>query len=328
MFNAGVELIGGFFGGIIDFLLNNPIVQFFGGIIDGIKEFLGIGDDGGSTVTNEIGANTAQGYVDGVNSVDGTAAGAQLSEETMAGIASGAGQGADIAAAGMVDDFTTGVSNNTDVASTAGEEIGEAVGEGASSVDLSDSALQTIRGYANGLTSNSGIAEEAMKRVVNNVKRTANETLEIESPSRVMMETGKYTAQGLALGLLNNIATVAKASSALGQASNNSLSNALSNWDSYGIDFDSAPTIRPVLDLTDVYAGIMQMRTLIGNEQIGGFATIGYSGNRDRNVLANGGNITYQLVLDGAVYNDIPEIENVVGNAFEIMGRYRGMNHG
>lgn len=330
MFNAGAELLGGFFGGIVDFLMNNPITQFFGGIVDGIKSFLGIGDEGsGSSVTNEIGEATAQGYVDGVNSVDATGAGSQLSQEALSGITSGAEQAASTAAASVVDGFATGMANNTGSATDAGVDVGEAADEGAASVDFSDTAYQTILGYAKGLTSNSYLAEDAMRKVANNAKNAADDTLDIRSPSRVFMETGMYSAQGLALGLLNNISAVVKASRAVGNASNSSLANALNSWDSYGIDFDTTPTIRPVLDLTDIYAGVAQMKSLIGGDQIGGFATIGYNGSRNADASANNpGNVTYQLILNDAVYNDVPGIQNVVADAFGLIAQYRGMNHG
>lgn len=328
MMAAGAQMIGGFFAGIGDFLLNNPVTQFFGGIVDGIKGFLGIGDEGGSTVLNEVGASTGEGFVEGINSVDATDAGAQLSQEALAGVTSGAEQSAATAAENVVSGFTAGMSDNTSTAEKAGSDVGEAAETGAGSVDFTDTAYNTVLGYAQGLRDNSYLAEDAMRQVANNAKTAANDTLGVRSPSRVLMETGAYTAQGFALGLLNNLSAVAKASTTLGQASINGISNAVNKANIYGIDFDATPTIRPVMDLTDIYAGVAEMSRLIGSSQAQGFASIGYNGaNLSRNI-ESAKNVTYQLVLDGAVYNDVPEIENVVGNAFEIMGRYRGMNYG
>ena len=45
-----------------------------------------------------------------------------------------------------------------------------------------------------------------------------NKTLQIKSPSRVTMETGRYVAEGLALGMERQLPEVQKASAMLGRA--------------------------------------------------------------------------------------------------------------
>lgn len=82
------------------------------------------------------------------------------------------------------------------------------------------------------------------------------DTLEIHSPSRVMMKDGEYTILGFVKGLLNNERIVEASSEDLGNAVVASFTSPL---DKIGAilrgeeEFD--PTIRPVLDLTNVREG-------------------------------------------------------------------------
>jgi hypothetical protein len=81
--------------------------------------------------------------------------------------------------------------------------------------------------------------------------------LGIKSPSQVFSEIGMYSMQGLAGGLKKYSGLVETEATNVGDTAVNSLSKAVSKIsDVISGDMDMTPTIRPVLDMTDVEKGL------------------------------------------------------------------------
>lgn len=72
-----------------------------------------------------------------------------------------------------------------------------------------------IAGIANGITNAAGAVRDAIAGAIGNVIDFAKDLLGIHSPSRVFMEIGDFTAQGMAIGLTKGARHIQKASSAL-----------------------------------------------------------------------------------------------------------------
>ena len=188
--------------------------------------------------------------------------------------------------------------------------------------DFKVAGLNLVLGLKSGIENNSGQAVEAARRMAADIIATTKNTLDEHSPSRVFQKIGEFIPEGMVLGINSLSSVVVNSVKDMATSAVSGTKEAISNLSKVvQNDIDANPTIRPVLDLSNIYSGLEEMKTLFGNDQYRNFAFLNGS-------PIAGKNITYQLVLDGAVYNDIPEIENVVGNAFEIMGRYRGMNYG
>lgn len=97
----------------------------------------------------------------------------------------------------------------------------------------------------------------AAKGVINNAIDGAKRLLGINSPSKVFAEIGKYTGEGLIVGLKGMSGKVASASKDLGGAAISSMKSAVSKiTDALENDMDMVPTIRPVIDMTDVENGL------------------------------------------------------------------------
>ena len=76
------------------------------------------------------------------------------------------------------------------------------------------------------------------------------------SPSRLTMQAGKWLGEGLILGIRATSGAVYKSSKELGDTAATSISSAISRIaDFVNSDIDAQPTIRPVLDLSDVENG-------------------------------------------------------------------------
>lgn len=76
------------------------------------------------------------------------------------------------------------------------------------------------------------------------------------SPSKLTMLAGEWLGEGLVIGIGNMARSVYNAGSRLGQTASGTISSAVSKIaDLVNTDIDSQPTIRPVLDLSDVRSG-------------------------------------------------------------------------
>lgn len=67
-------------------------------------------------------------------------------------------------------------------------------------------------GLAQGINAGAGVAISAAQRLANKVATTMREALQVHSPSRVTMEIGEYAGIGAAVGLMNVLPDVEKAS--------------------------------------------------------------------------------------------------------------------
>jgi phage-related protein/uncharacterized protein YoxC len=69
------------------------------------------------------------------------------------------------------------------------------------SINLLSIGKDIIRGLLNGIGSMAGAVMEKAASIANSVKNTIKDALNINSPSRVMMELGRWTSEGLADGI-------------------------------------------------------------------------------------------------------------------------------
>lgn len=121
-----------------------------------------------------------------------------------------------------------------------------------------------ISGMVNGINSKASAAINAAASVAGGALNASKRVLMIKSPSREYMQVGKYSDEGFALGLLNNADVVEDASGSIAEKSLDSIRGVLSSISAYLLsDIDSQPTIRPVLDLTDIQNGAMRVNSIL-----------------------------------------------------------------
>ena len=95
--------------------------------------------------------------------------------------------------------FTEGMAN----ANTAVSEGITAITSTLNAVDLYSCGVNIMQGLNNGLASMSGTIIATAQSIANSVKATINSALDIHSPSRVLEESGEFSGEGFANGLLN-----------------------------------------------------------------------------------------------------------------------------
>lgn len=95
--------------------------------------------------------------------------------------------------------FTEGMAN----ANTAVSEGITAITSTLNAVNLYSCGVNIMQGLNNGLASMRGTIIATAQSIANSVKATINSALDIHSPSRVLEESGEFSGEGFANGLLN-----------------------------------------------------------------------------------------------------------------------------
>ena len=93
---------------------------------------------------------------------------------------------------------------------------------------------------------------------------------ESNSPSKATERAGKWLGEGLIIGMDAMGRKVYQSGADMGRTATNTISAAISSiTDSINNDIDAQPTIRPVLDLSNVTAGAGTISGLFGNQAVG-----------------------------------------------------------
>ena len=150
------------------------------------------------------------------------------------------------------------------------------------------------------------------------------------SPSKLTIQSGKWFGEGLVIGIEKMTNAVYSSGHNLGQTAVNSVSATISRIsDMLDSDMDTQPTIRPVLDLSEVAAGAGTIGSLFNtNPSVGVLSNVGtistmmnshQNGNNDDVISAinelgkrigNASGNTYQI--NGITYDDGSNISDAV----------------
>jgi hypothetical protein len=117
-----------------------------------------------------------------------------------------------------------------------------------------------IDGLFAGLKSIADAAADLGNKALSSIKKA----LGIHSPSKEFYAVGKYANMGLANGLYHYASLAANAASEVGTGAIENLKGTLSSLaGSINDTTDTTPTIRPVLDLSDVESGARKMNNML-----------------------------------------------------------------
>lgn len=134
-------------------------------------------------------------------------------------------------------------------------------------VEAFTAGINTILGFLNGMNEKKRDVLTTTASIASGVVSAMRGVLKWGSPSKVTREIGQFTGMGLVLGLLDQKRAVANASEDFAQASvdtlNSTMAKALSILSS---DYDYSPTIRPVLDLSNVTSGMTNLSSMLNTE--------------------------------------------------------------
>lgn len=158
----------------------------------------------------------------------------------------------------MVDGLVAGIgAKQTDVET----KVTSIVDSAASKVrqkynDWRDIGSYLIQGIINGISNQQYALEQQVQAVEAKSRRMLQAKLRINSPSKVYMSIGESIGEGLSMGIAKTSDEVTKAAVGLATVSEDAVKATMQSISkTITDDIDSAPTITPVLDLTNVRSG-------------------------------------------------------------------------
>ena len=286
--------------------------------------------------------------------VEMTAAMATLATAMITGVSNAAGSVVS-AFGSLADEAVNAVTSKLASFTSAGNDLATAMGTGvtnkASSVTAAVSKIVSsatssarsgysgmysagayvVDGFAKGISDHTWKVGSPAEALAKYAIKVVKETIDSNSPSKVFREIGTYVPQGFAIGIgsLNNLVGDSAADMANGaidsvKGSIAKIANVINT------DIDSQPTIRPVMDLSDVRSGAAAIGGLLsGNASIGVMANVGAISsmmnargqnggtndivaaiNKLGKELGNTGNTTYSI--NGVTYDDGTNVATAV----------------
>lgn len=131
-----------------------------------------------------------------------------------------------------------------------------------------DAGAYLAQGFANGITENSFGAAQRAAEMARAAYDSAMRELNAHSPSRLFMKVGSYVALGFANGITDNSGEVETSAAMMAQNALDSTKKAISLIaDIVDTGIDAQPTIRPVLDLSDVESKAGRLSALFSSNQ-------------------------------------------------------------
>ena len=272
--DAGLELVEGVLRGIADNIQGiveagaDCVINFMDGIANKLPEII------------ESGINLALSFIEGV--ADGlTNNKERMGEavrnvieallttgvEVIKGGVTGFLEGGKELLQGLVDGVEENWPKVKEAASGAIDKAKEAFSN--VGTKLLQAGRDLIQGFINGLAEKAGAVVAKATEIAGGAVTAVKNFLGINSPSRVFMEIGKYTAQGMSIGLDKYAYLAEDSASGLAENVVNNVKNPLSNIAKLvDGDIDVNPTITPVMDLTNVEQGARRLSDMIGNQDV------------------------------------------------------------
>ena len=182
------------------------------------------------------------------------------------------------------------------------------------------------KGFADGINNKKYLSEEAGKRLGKSALEAARKELDEHSPSKKARKIGSFFGEGFVNGISDYTKTAYSESYNMATEATNGLSSAIARIsDLIDGNIDSQPTIRPILDLSDIQNQAGKINNMFDSVSVGanlnaiskGMTGRNQNGNADvvsaidklGQGLGNGGN-TYNF--NGISYSDNKEISDAI----------------
>lgn len=164
-----------------------------------------------------------------------------------------------------------------------------------------------IQGLISGIKSAAASVASAARSVVQGAINAAKSALKINSPSKVFIAIGKSTNEGFVKGIEADANKSANAAENLAYDVIDAMQSTISRvTNAINADMDMNPTIRPVLDLSNVEAGARSLNGMLDGSQL----SASLSGDMSRSIgtIQNGNN-------NGELLSAIKDLQGNVGNS-------------
>lgn len=157
--------------------------------------------------------------------------------------------------------------------------IWEAIKEGWNTVVgwFKDLGEDIVDGITGGVDENLEKAENSGKKLGERTLNGSRIALDSHSPSRKFAELGLFCVQGLCNGIKDNLDSATKSGESIGNALLNPMSEAIAQASALTEDMNVDPTIRPVIDLSEVERGAGQISSLMKDTDLS-FRNVNFGG--------------------------------------------------
>ena len=130
-----------------------------------------------------------------------------------------------------------------------------------------DAGAYLVDGFAAGIGDNDFKAAAKASAMAKKAAQAAAAELEINSPSKVFRRIGSSVPEGFAQGIGKFGDAVGASAADMGDIAVDGVKSSIANISStIGDELDAQPTIRPVLDLTDIRSGANALAALLGTD--------------------------------------------------------------
>ena len=196
------------------------------------------------------------------------------------------------AAKDLLDKFIKGAESKEKDVTSAFQDIAEAASKKVATKTIKE-AFKTagkdlVEGFASGIENNKSLATDAGSALGKAALKAAKEALDENSPSKEMYKVGDFAGIGFVNALIDNVSNAYSAGYDVADSAKTGLSKAIAKISDFvNSDIDAQPTIRPVLDLSDVQAGASTIggmfsgRTLSVNARTAGIVSASMAGRQN-----------------------------------------------
>ena len=167
--------------------------------------------------------------------------------------------------------------------------------------------VQLMSGLANGINANRSAAINAAAATAAQALRRSREVLGIHSPSKEFFEIGRYSVLGMSNGFTENSNLITNAAGEVSDEAMNVIVGIVQRiQDMLDGNLEYTPTIRPIMDATNIQNGVSAINSMFGNRYLGSLGNIDYVSR----IRADRGNIINPIVeVDNT--NVVDAINNV-----------------
>lgn len=127
--------------------------------------------------------------------------------------------------------------------------------------------INAISGVLKGIADHTPELVEGVEDAMREALDAANYVLGINSPSREFAKSGKYSIEGFVYGLNKYLYMITNAGKNMGTSALDTVRSVMAKIPDIMNMTDSQPTIRPVLDLSDVKSGVKSLNAMLSNQK-------------------------------------------------------------
>lgn len=175
-------------------------------------------------------------------------------------------------AQGIMQNLTSGIQNGVSQVNAAFNGMASTMRASlrALPAEFTQIGYQIAMGLAQGIRNGQSAVTSAAQSVASAAKAAAENTLRIQSPSKVFAEIGQYMALGMAKGLEDSEGIVTTASELLARDAIDSASSEMSRFSDMFSSEDFNPTITPILDLEGAMKSASQLSGMMKGLKLNG----------------------------------------------------------